>query len=396
MDFTKTILLLSAIVALSSATTTYGDGTVQAEFNVKCSDTHFAVYFNYTALLERTDSTYNNRSFAIHFKDDPTCKTEVNAQTTGELHASVAGASEFTQSTVIGTAFATSNCGINTYSDNDYIFYNTTVIVTYGENPSATVLREEYDNYHVTCLRNRTVEEKLAGDKFDVDKRLTGNEDKNTTALFDLALTHSDMAGVAQSVYQMGDFIKFSMVLNSATAVKGVIQRCWASTAGDKFNNTATYDLIDNRCNLEQKTYWTTAPANKASIFKTEAFRFSTQNEVFVECLVRVCLSTDATSECTLCPAPARKRRAVDDSTSETMTIKSPIFYILERDSTTSNTGASSGSNSALSGTNGLVVIVLVSAFVFVICAAIIKKVFFAAPVLANAPVVAYSNKAMA
>ena len=53
---------------------------------------------------------------------------------------------------------------------------------------------------------------------------------------------------------------------------------------------------------------------------------------------------------------------------------------------------------SFLSGTNGLIIVVLLSAFVFVICAAVIKKVFFTAPqVLAGgAPVVAYHNKAMA
>ena len=55
-------------------------------------------------------------------------------------------------------------------------------------------------------------------------------------------MIHSDMNGSPQKTYKMGDFIMFSMRVNSTTAVKGVIQKCWATPDG--INN---YNLIDNQ-----------------------------------------------------------------------------------------------------------------------------------------------------
>ena len=97
------------------------------------------------------------------------------------------------------------------------------------------------------------------------------------------------------------------------------------------------------RCTLEQKTYWEGFSIAKQTVFKTEAFRYlSSGNTIFVECLIRVCLDTDSTADCSLCaPAPSvgRKRRDVaqqiegnsKEQASQTMTARSPVFYILER-----------------------------------------------------------------
>ena len=51
--------------------------------------------------------------------------------------------------------------------------------MTYGQNPSPTILREEYDYYNVMCLMNRTVEQQLEGSKVDVLYRAPGKDTKS-------------------------------------------------------------------------------------------------------------------------------------------------------------------------------------------------------------------------
>ena len=51
--------------------------------------------------------------------------------------------------------------------------------MTYGQNPTSTILREEYDYYNVMCLMNRTVEQQLEGSKVDVLYRASGKETKS-------------------------------------------------------------------------------------------------------------------------------------------------------------------------------------------------------------------------
>merc|ERR1712038_2151118 len=124
---------------------------------------------------------------------------------------------------------------------------------------------------------------------------------------------------------------------------------------------------------MEPGTSWFSAPTETESIFKTEAFRYlaATQNKIYAQCLVRVCLDTQSTQECTLCPAK-RKRRSTEEEEEETTVgqmamVKSPVFYII--DTQTPSQGSQDSSN-FMSGTNGVVVIILLATLVFVIAAA--------------------------
>ena len=146
-----------------------------------CDDTHLAVYFNKTALDERTVANYNNRSYSIKFdgQSSPACMVAAGDTSTVDADLGSLISSAFNPKIYIGIAYATEMCGIGIHADDDYIFYNGTVVVTYGENPNTNIVREEYDNYHVTCLRNRTVEEKLNGDSYNVESRVTGEESKS-------------------------------------------------------------------------------------------------------------------------------------------------------------------------------------------------------------------------
>ena len=139
---------------------------------VNCSDVAITVYFNKTALDERTDPSYNNRSYAIKFANStsPGCRVDVGDNSTvGAVNLSPFAGAQFIS---IGTEYNVDMCGIELTYDNDYIYYNTTITVTYGQNPNPMIIREEYDNYVVTCLRNRTVETNL--DQYNVQSRLAG------------------------------------------------------------------------------------------------------------------------------------------------------------------------------------------------------------------------------
>lgn len=61
---------------------------------------------------------------------------------------------------------------------------------------------------------------------------------------FDFTFSHTDMNDSPQSAYKLGDYIKFTMKLNSDVVdTKAIIQECWATSDGvaDKYN------LISNR-----------------------------------------------------------------------------------------------------------------------------------------------------
>lgn len=84
-------------------------------------------------------------------------------------------------------------------------------------------------------------------------------------------------------------------------------------------------------------------PKAKRSEFKTEAFRYLVGGSyVYVKCLVRVCLTSETSEECSLCSTVRKRRdvgstsimksRSVDDSTGEIALVQSKGFYIIEDD----------------------------------------------------------------
>ena len=79
---------------------------------------------------------------------------------------------------------------------------------------------------------------------------------------------------------------------------------------------------------MDNKTEW-----------QTEAYRYvsGVGDAIHVECIVRICLDTDQSAECSHCSS--RKRRAADDGdvTGETALIQSPIFYIADKGTFTFN-----------------------------------------------------------
>lgn len=136
---------------------------------------------------ERTISGYNNRSYIIKWNGNTNtanCETDGSkfvASTISSLTSNVA----YPTTIYMKAGLFGERCGVKYYSDNAYIYYNSTITVTYGKNPENGIIgREEYDRYNVTCLKNRTIEAKLSGDSFNVESRVDGVDIKSKLGTF--------------------------------------------------------------------------------------------------------------------------------------------------------------------------------------------------------------------
>jgi len=337
---------------------------------VNCTDSAIRVSFNKTELDAR-DTADNNRPFNIAwkgYKQDFNCL--VNSTNTSNIMGDM----------IWIEAEYPNNCGLTEMTTADYIYYNSTVVVTYGKNPGGMIRREEYDFYEVSCIRNRTVIEKITDNYFNTSIRSNGTDIKNNTVDYNFTLSHSDNTGGIQTEYKLGDTIKFDLVFNTdLSTVKGILQKCWSTSDGS--NNQ--YSLISNRCADDEGTSIGIIDSTSTE-WTTEAYRYigEADSSIYVECLVRVCLKTETSGDCQTCGS--RKRRDVDDdqSTGQMALVRSPVFYIIEKEQPTQ--ASSQSSSSVLEGTNGTIIIVLLATLVFVIAVVVIKKVFF--PTLVAVP----------
>jgi len=317
------------------------------------------------------------------YLEHPKCKDVKANQTT---FYRVQNEARFDDSVFLASPY--DRCGINVYSDDDFITFNQTIVIVYGDdspNDNNLIQREEKDYYHFMCKRNRTIVEKLfGGGYFNTTFRQEGRREDNATRAFELSLSHANMEDQRQDIYQLGDYIKFRLKSHTSYEnVKAVVQQCWTTSDG---YNDKKYMLIDNRCTHDQNTFWM-SQNRSMSEFKVEAFRYlgAVRNSIYMECHVRMCTMDDKSSQCDFCDDKenARNRRSADEEESKEnlQTVKSPVFYIIERPQAPVPVQENS---SAFTGTNGTIVIILLSAMVFIGFVLIIKKFFFTPTTLQN------------
>ena len=92
------------------------------------------------------------------------------------------------------------------------------------------------------------------------------------------------------------------------------------------------------RCVKDQGTHWISQNRTTSS-FRVEAFRYfgESQDSIYMQCAIRMCLMDDYSSECQYCGNNAgRQRRDNDDeiraaaiSNKQILYVKSPVFFIL-------------------------------------------------------------------
>lgn len=374
------LLLTGLIVMTQSQILSYGNGSVHAGFEVHCTDNQIRVYFDLLKIEERSISGQSHRNYVISWKG----QTAKHCVIDKENSTNILQMSQVTQyhKAIYVKANFSSECGLQEIQTPDYIKYNQTVVITYGENPSGGLIRrEEYDYYHVSCIRNRTVQQKLKGEYFNATFREQGKDEKNTSIKFNMVLVHSNMLGRRLIEYKLGDLIKFELNFTSAATsnLKAVIQNCWTTSNGI----SKKYSLINNRCPTDHGTKFL-QKGQLTSSWKTEAFRYLSEpsSRVYVECEVRVCKSSDISGPCSYpqCKyTPLRKRREVSTEPSitsnEMSVIKSPVFFIVDKDEPIDVSPAST--SSPVGGTNGTIIIVLLSVLIFIIGVVVIKKIFF-------------------
>jgi len=382
MAFLRELLLLTSLLlsmdmlaaenSQSAGPMSYNThGHVVAEMSVSCTDVQMTVRFNGTEMNARTtDDTHRPMKVNFFGYDDT---NQCNATKDDFL----------TNTQILQLAVNMSECGINVYEEGDYIVYNQTLVVTYGENPNSMIIREEYDLYNVKCYLNKTANGNFGN--LNTIIRETGLEAKNSSAEFAYEFTHSQMNGeVTQSPYTVGQKILFKVKLvNDLGMVKSVVQRCW--TASENSNNE--YKLIDNRCVSDTAgTEWYGNYTESTTMFSTVAFKYAgaSSSMLHLECLVRVCPvgAVDISGVCGKCrdhPEKRRRRRDTDDysdSDSNLKLIRSPVFYIVDLEDTPTS-DKKQESESFMAGTNGTIILVLLAMLVFVAIVAIIKKSFF-------------------
>ncbi|XP_066932075.1 uncharacterized protein [Clytia hemisphaerica] len=321
-----TLLALSCLACCVRATSTYGDGSVNAAFEVACDDTTMTISFNKTELDARSVSGVSERPYTITFAGTTTanCTTDKDGTVIGD--------------NLILSANYPDDCGLVQTQETEYIQYSTVITIAYGRvsaNPS--ISRMEYDNYTVSCKLNRTLDTKLSGDFYNVTHRLDGSDSGESEGTFNLTLNHyAKGTGLRQDVYKVGDLITFQQDFYGPDVLKAVIQKCKATSDGASAHE---YLLIDDKCSADPGTSVSSNTRNQIK-FDVEAFRFLSpdKNQVYIECSSEICLVGDVSGACASCnPFGRRKRRAVAEEESQVPSQRKRIvrssMFTVERNS---------------------------------------------------------------
>lgn len=102
--------------------------------------------------------------------------------------------------------------------------------------------------------------------------------------------------------------------------------------------NAKSWSILDRfRCTMADSKTSYIMTNDTQTVFKTEVFYFlQSPGAVYVQCSIRICYTSDNSTECSLCPLKRKRRTTTDESMerraleSQTVSVKSPIFYIIQ------------------------------------------------------------------
>lgn len=116
--------------------------------------------------INKTEIDANERNYTVKFAgqtDDDCMFTNINY--TSDIDEMVTISSNY------------SDCGIDVYEDGNNIIYNQTVVITYGENPTNSIIqRVETDQFKLRCEKTRNFTK--TADTINVTKISGGTVDK--------------------------------------------------------------------------------------------------------------------------------------------------------------------------------------------------------------------------
>ena len=140
---------------------------------VKCSDTKIQVIFSKKALSSRLyfgheQQKKNFSSIGWKKESNPNCSLKFQDIIGDEVKLE---------------ADLPNGCGLTEHYNNDHIYYNQTIELVFGE-VNGIITRQSTDHFRVFCIRNRTVQQGVNGNSFDVDEKVTGKTQKSKLYYF--------------------------------------------------------------------------------------------------------------------------------------------------------------------------------------------------------------------
>ncbi|XP_066919363.1 von Willebrand factor D and EGF domain-containing protein-like [Clytia hemisphaerica] len=288
-----------------------------------------------------------------------------------------------------------SDCGIRAYEEGSKILFEQTILVEYGTKmDSSLVYRQFVDTYNATCLIERNITRQW---NISVTKRktLSSEEDDESEFAFDFNILKAGTNAWTGLIY-VGEKMDFDLSLNGASnSIKTSPQDCYAT----RLDGTGRYDLIKDRCSVggETSVTITTTPQDTREFsWEMEAFRyFGDSDGIIITCRILICRNRpidQLSEECRRCgqKAPLRRKRNVDNDNEDSdnvltdKSVKSRPIFIAERsmpkDQRPSEKSRENSSSDGLGLAEKITIIAVAGIVGFVLCIAVIKKVFFNRP----------------
>ncbi|XP_066917357.1 fibrocystin-L-like [Clytia hemisphaerica] len=278
------------------------------------------------------------------------------------------------------------DCGISIHQYDEYIQFNQTVEIIYGNPMNSTLVYRSFKHdTQASCFFHVNQTTELS---FNVFNRISENVIESGIGEFDFdfGVYKADNTEVT-GLISIGEILTFKVRLTTlADNVLLSPQNCYA-TRGDR---TGRVTLIKDRCPnplFTDSLQINTSPTDKKYFeWQDIAFRYhGNSNTVRFACDLLVCPVKDfanTTQQCKRCnQVSARRRREAADEVPDypvsEVQIESPQYFIVEE-----NEGNQPTSNKAskqfMETTNGILVATIGSTLLLIACLLIIKKSFHA------------------
>ncbi|XP_072166564.1 CUB and sushi domain-containing protein 3-like [Diadema setosum] len=200
-------------------------------------------------------------------------------------------------------------CGTIWEVEGDFDVY--TNRITNGANGGAVISRQLTVSFPIRCYYER---DRRIGNTYSVG----GSAQLVQQSLVDSGEYDLQISMYADSNYSTrimpgtGDIpvnerVYFAIELERSLDRRVVIQSCWTTPSNDP-NDPVRYNLITERCDLEQTVQLADLGSQTRVGFSLAVFTFLNGNEIYMYCSVAVCMESDTDGECAACDGNRMRR----------------------------------------------------------------------------------------